>query len=945
MTEAPNSLAFLINGGATAERIATYDWSTHPLGPIAGWPASLRTALSIALNSGIPTYLAWGPEMFSFYNDAYLPQLGVKVDTALGRPFADLWAESWHLVGPIAQRAYSGESTYYEDLPIENARSGRAEMTYFTFSYSPVRDELGKVRGIMCTVFETTDKVLALARSKESEQRLHLSLEASGNIGTWSYDFEHNATWVDERFARLFQVEAALASSGTELERFTNMIHDEDRARVLRAIADAIADVAVYDCEYRIPQRSGEDIWVAARGRIFTDSMSGKRRFAGVAVDITQRKKTEQALLDSERRASLAAESARIGEQRIDALLEAAPVGIVYADIRGEILLANVENKRIWGEHPYSGNVDEYAEWKGWWADGSARHGKRVQAHEWPLSRALAGESVASDVIEIEPFGMPGVRRTLLLRATPVRDAERKIVGGVVANLDLTERIRAEQALQDSEAKFRTITDAMPQMVWSATPEAGNDYVNQRWLEYTGATGDELGGHNWGKLIHADDLPQLTLAWQHSAATGDKFEVEHRLRHVSGEYRWVLNRALPVLDESGAAHRWMGTLTDIHDQKIGAEELRAASRRKDEFLAMLAHELRNPLAPISTAAQILKMMPGDEKRVRQSSEVIARQVTHMTELVDDLLDVSRVTRGLAELEKQTVDLKSLVSSAIEQARPLIEARGHALHLQMDSSAAYVDGDRTRLIQVVANLLNNAAKYTPQGGRIALSVKVTAADAHVSVQDSGIGIDKALLPHVFELFTQAERTPDRAQGGLGLGLALVKSLVALHGGTVEADSAGTGQGSTFTVALPLVHNAPTRSAAGPKVTARADSMPMLIVDDNVDAAESLAALLEAGGHSVAVATHPQQALELAATAPPRLYILDIGLPDMDGYELARRLRAQDPDSGATFIALTGYGQAHDKVLAKAAGFDHHFVKPMDMPRLYAILDSLGPAPMA
>ncbi|MES2901715.1 MAG: hybrid sensor histidine kinase/response regulator [Pseudomonadota bacterium] len=376
------------------------------------------------------------------------------------------------------------------------------------------------------------------------------------------------------------------------------------------------------------------------------------------------------------------------------------------------------------------------------------------------------------------------------------------------------------------------------------------------------------------------------------------------------------------------------------------DEAEARNRQQNEFLAMLAHELRNPLAPISAAAQLLKIASGDEKRVRQSSEVIARQVKHMTELVDDLLDVSRVTRGLVTLVKRSLDLKRVVSSAVEQARPTIEARRHTLNLRLSAEPALVHADQTRLVQVIVNLLTNAAKYTPQGGEIVLAVDVAETEVTLRVSDNGSGIEPALLPHIFDLFTQGERTPDRAQGGLGLGLALVKSMVALHGGRVTAYSDGPGKGSVFSLYLPMLEEQTVEAApaAVPAVSeSKAAAIALVIVDDNVDAAESLAALLAVEGHQVKVVENAMSALSYAAEHPPRAFILDIGLPDIDGYELARRLRARPENADALLIALTGYGQAHDRVLAKAAGFDHHFVKPVDWRDLAQVLNIKSEVP--
>jgi PAS domain S-box-containing protein len=492
-----------------------------------------------------------------------------------------------------------------------------------------------------------------------------------------------------------------------------------------------------------------------------------------------------------------------------------------------------------------------------------------------------------------------------------------------------TQRARAEKALRESEAKFRTIADAMPQMVWSTLPDGYHDYYNRQWYEFTGVPPGSTDGEGWNGMFHPEDQPRAWEAWRNSLATGETYEIEYRLRHRSGEYRWVLGRALPVRNEAGVIVRWMGTCTDIHEQKRAQEELLANSRRKDDFLAMLAHELRNPLAPISTAAHLLKAAPSDEKKVARSADIVMRQVRHMTELVDDLLDVSRVTRGLVELERAPVELKAIVASAIEQVRPLIEARGHQMTTRMPSGDVYVFGDRTRLVQVISNLLNNAAKYTPMNGSLSLSVAVGEL-VEVRVADNGMGIDAQLLPHVFDLFTQGERTPDRSQGGLGLGLALVRSLVDLHGGSVRVESQGRGRGSAFTVMLPRLTVQPPAASSAQRVDGRraAPGQRVMVVDDNRDAAETLGTLLESLGHDVRVTHDPEQALEAVCDAPCDVFILDIGLPGMDGYALARRLHAHPHGRAATYIALTGYGSPQDKQRGDEAGFDHFLVKPAD-----------------
>jgi PAS domain S-box-containing protein len=515
-----------------------------------------------------------------------------------------------------------------------------------------------------------------------------------------------------------------------------------------------------------------------------------------------------------------------------------------------------------------------------------------------------------------------------------------------------SERLRGVAALRESEARFRTIADAMPQMVWSTLPDGHHDYFNEQWYRYTGVARQSTDGAGWNGIFHPDDQARSRALWQACLDSGETYDIEYRLRHHSGVYRWVLGRALPIRAEDGRIVRWMGTCTDIDAQKRAGDELRLASQRKDEFLAMLAHELRNPLAPISSAAQLLVLGKSDPQRVQKSGEIILRQVGHLTNLVDDLLDVSRVTSGLVQIERVVIDLHAVLHSAVEQARPGIETRRHRLTLTLPPAPMFVQGDKTRLVQAIVNLLNNAAKYTAPGGAIALALQLREGEAWVMVADNGIGIDAGLLPHVFDLFIQAERTPDRIQGGLGVGLALVKRIIELHQGSVQALSEGLGMGARFIARLPLLpllpeNDAAQRAAAAAQGAARAgadDAAPLpgatlptvMIVDDNPDGAQSLAALIGAQGYRVLVVGDGATALRMAAGEALDVYILDIGMPGMDGYELARRLRATPGGQAATLVALTGYGKEEDRVLAMASGFDHHLVKPVDIAALKKIL---------
>ena len=391
----------------------------------------------------------------------------------------------------------------------------------------------------------------------------------------------------------------------------------------------------------------------------------------------------------------------------------------------------------------------------------------------------------------------------------PIRDSHGHVEGIFVQGADVTGREAALSALRESEGRFRTIANLVPQMVWSTRANGEIDYCNQRWYDFTGLPEGATRGHEWDIALHPDDRDRAWSLWRRSLATGEPYDIEYRLRFNTGEYRWVLGRALPMRDAAGHIVRWMGTCTDIQDQKRvqemlerSQEALRTADRQKDHFLAMLAHELRNPLAPIATAAQLLKMAPDRVQTVLQASEIIDRQAIHMGNLVEDLMDVSRVTRGLTALKRRRVRLSDIVEAAIEQTMPLMTRRGHRFTLADRTADVELWADPSRLTQILSNLLNNAAKYTPPNGTVALEIEPQGSDVLLRVRDNGIGIEPELLVRVFDLFAQAETTPDRHEGGLGVGLALARSLTRLHGGTLSAFSDGAGEGSTFELVLPI-----------------------------------------------------------------------------------------------------------------------------------------------
>lgn len=934
---------FSSGSGEVGALIQNHDWASSPLGSPASWPQPFKVVADLILHSKTPMFLVWGSELRFFYNDAYLDILGIKHPAALGRPFAEVWPEIWNEVHPLLKRTLAGEALYFEHQPFTLQRKGYKEKAWFSFSYTPIRDEAGQIAGVYCSLFETTEQVHKEKERLEETQRLYRLFEQSpGFIGVTRgpehiYELINKATLqlVGHRDLVGKPVREALPElKGQGYYELLDQVYTTGEPYVGRRMPAILQ---------REPGAAPEERFVDF---VFQPIVDADGRISGVFIqghDVTDHKNTEDELRASEGQALETARLAEFERRRLDAVLEAAPVGIIYGEPDGRLIMANSDIKRVWGEYTLSRNVDEYVEWKGWWADGSKRHGEPVNPHEWPMARALQGEDVLGDIIEIEPFCSPGIRKTVVLRAVPIRDASSRLAGGVVAQMDITEQVKAETALRESKAHLQSIFEQTAAGIYETDLTGCVIRANKRYCQIVGRSYEEVIGQFMQDLTHPDDLPRNMEFFKNLGVAGEAFEVEKRYLRPDGTSVWVSN-TVTLIDKEG--DKSMGSILavvlDISDRKEAEEALKQADRRKDEFLAMLAHELRNPLAPICTAAQILKISSKDQKRIQQASEIIARQVKHMTELVDDLLDVSRVTRGLVELEKSDVDIKAVINSAAEQARPLIEARHHELNMYVASEPAVVLGDRTRLVQVITNLLNNAAKYTPQQGRITLSVEVQEAQVRISVSDNGSGIEPSLLPNIFDLFTQGTRTSDRSQGGLGLGLALVKTIIGLHDGHVEAHSEGLGKGSMFTVAMTLVKNVEavhqkTDDGNLPRDALR--SVRIMIVDDNLDAAETLATLLEAKGHQITVQSDPKSALKYALQHPPEVFILDIGLPEMDGYELARRLRGCPETANACFIALTGYGQAHDRVLSRSAGFDHHFIKPMDTDQLVRIVAEL------
>ncbi len=606
-----------------------------------------------------------------------------------------------------------------------------------------------------------------------------------------------------------------------------------------------------------------------------------------------------------------------------------APVGVVVlgeaalASPEIDTLVAILESQPAWSELPVLVLADEVS--------------PAVGEVSYPVERL-------GNVTWIERPLRPSTLGTALRVALRSRRRQYQI------RAHLSERAAAERALRESEERFRIALEAGRLGSWQhdlRTDElTASDLLRAHFGRAPGAplTHDEVLA-----AVHPEDRECAKETIRQAIRAGEPYVLEYRVVWPDGSVHWLMVRGRASYTDVGVPITTFGVTLDVTERKDAEtrrveveERLRQDARSKDEFLAMLAHELRNPLAPLANAIEIMRARPGREKGER-ARHLAERQLRHLRRLVDDLLDVSRINSGKITLKRQRVDLVVAVENALEAAGVFIEESGHQLEASLPPEPVYADVDPVRLEQVVSNLLHNAAKYTERGGRIRVALEVAGDTSRLRVQDTGIGISPELLSRVFELFIQGERGLDRSQGGLGLGLTLVRNLVHLHGGTVEAYSEGSGRGSEFVVTLPLaatLENLPPSNLPPTPSVARDQygnsSLRLLVVDDNRDSADTLSELAQLWGYEVETAYDGPTALERAGEWVPDFLLLDIGMPGLDGYELARRLRQDPRFTQVMLVALTGYGREEDVARSRAAGFDHHLVKPVDVEELERLL---------
>jgi PAS domain S-box-containing protein len=861
---------------------------------------------------------------------------------------------------PLQQTIATGRSLQNMAFDVE-LRDGR--MLQLLCNTVPLHDAGGKIRGAMQACLDVGMLKSVERKLRESEERFRLAAEAVNGI-IYEYDLE---TGNVERSRGLLEVVGYRPEEvAAEADWWHQQIHPEDFPRFQQC--DPLSDDSFF-VEYRFRHRDGHWIHLEDRAVVVRDSAGKPLRWIGCAMDVTERKVAEEKLKES--------------EARYRTLTEAMPYAVWQTDPQGRVEYANAYC------HDYTGiKTGENLE-RGW---VSLIHPDDAQVAKEQRERSLrTGERIE---MEHRMRRWDGEYRWFHAIGVPVKDAENRVVKWVGAGIDIHEKRTAEAALRASEQRLRLLwqaaavllttdqPDAMLQGVFAQLgPHLGLDLFfnymvdesgkSLRLESYAGISADaarsisrlEFGEPVCGTVALTREPAIIIANVQQSPAT------EVRLIRSLGALAYVCH---PLL----VGDRLLGTLSFASCTRDGFDpeeleflqtvsqyvtiayerlqlvrRLQEADRRKDDFLATLAHELRNPLAPIRNAVQVLKTKGPAEPELVWSREVIDRQVGQMARLLEDLLDVSRITRNRLELRKSRVTLASVVETAVETSRPLIDRRGHQLTVALPGESVLLDADPVRLAQVFSNLLNNAAKYTPNGGRIRLGAELTAGRAGsprevvVSVNDTGMGISPEMLPRIFVMFSQAQPALDRSESGLGVGLALVKGLVEMHGGHIEATSAGAGKGSTFLVRLPVLVETiidDRGRTADEGVTSQGPKWRILIVDDLKDSADSLAMLLGLLGHEVHAAYDGEEGVAAAEKLRPDVVLLDLGMPKLNGYDACRYIRQQPWGKDMFLIAVSGWGQESDRRRAEEARFNRHMLKPVDPSELMKVIESLTTA---
>jgi PAS domain S-box-containing protein len=876
-----------------------------------------------------------GPNLIQIYNDSCRDWMGAEHPACLGQPVSEFWPEVWDFVAPVCEGVMQRrESFIFDDQPLTVKRSGTLKEGFFKLTYSPIPGgishhgdhDASTPGGVLLMVTETTESVRARALEAErirleealQAKRIQLFEEVFRNAPSFLYVLkgpEFVFEFANEAFYQLVGHRELIGRPA--FEALPEAAQDGFQHSLIEVMASGEPFMGFEQPVkvIRTPGGQPEERFIDVSYLPLFDEHGACQRILGYGIDVTahvqKRKKAEHALRES--------------EERFRRALQIDTVGIIFLNTEGQITETNDAFLAMSGFN----RDDEKA--------GRLRCDKMTPPEWTSVSLRAIEEFKATGrttPYEKEFFRKDGSRWWALLAAKQLSEHE-----GVEYVIDITGRKRVEQSLRESEARFRAMAEASPALTWQVDAHGNKVYVNQRFVEMIGVPAEDLMPTGWHSIIHPDDVTGYVAAFEQALRDRSRFQRRVRIKTAKGEWHWLETYALPWFTATDEFAGHVGISIDITDTVNAETALRETDRRKDEFLATLAHELRNPLAPISNALALIAR-PDGITALPRLLPVINRQVNYMIRLVDDLLEISRITSGKIELRPAPTALAVVLRNAVEASMPLINEKRHKLSVFIPETPLIILADIVRLEQVFTNLLNNAARYTGEGGQIWLTARQEGGSAVVSVRDNGIGILAGMLPRLFDMFVQERRHGIGAQEGLGIGLNLVYRLLQMHGGTIEAISEGKDRGSEFIVHLPLSEvSARAKSTEPEKPALPPKGMRILVVDDNHDAAEVLSMLLESTGINVQVVNSGPAALAALPDYQPNIILMDIGMPGMNGYEVARRIREQPRYDDITMVALTGWGQEEDRRQSEDAGFDHHLTKPVDFKLLKELIASL------
>lgn len=949
----------------------------HPLGMMADWPSSLKTAINICLNSCFPMVVWWGTDFRLLYNDAFRPILGSdRSSQALGQPAQFVFAESWHIIGPqLRQTVETKQANQEENLLIPVRRAGYLEESYYTYSYSPLLDEAGEVSGVFTVINETTQQILSERRLSTSTQLAEQAGALAASIADESQTTQDlyqsivktlSENPADIPFAALYRLNSAKnqamlcgrTPAATEdiwlPERMDFTQQDPWQVETVLHAREAIALQDLPERFGRVPTGVFDLPVTGARVMpVRALSLTGMAGLLIVGLNPARQMDEEyesfldllaghiaSALANANNRST--EKALRISEERFRSFVESNVVGILVGDASGTISEANDEFLRIVGysrEDLRSGRLR--------WTT--------ITPSEY-FSADQAGIDEAKRTGSCTPYEKEYVRKDgrrvpVLLGYTLAEKTHEQLVAFI---LDMSDRKKIEAALQQREIELQLVTDSLPVLISFVDVDQRYRFNNKAYEEWFGCPAAEMYGKSVREMM-GEAAYQKISPYIQRVLSGETVTYEDEFFSHAGDSRFLSVTYVPRTSSKGAIDGFVVMISDVSDRKkneIEKEQLlqrehnareaaERANRIKDEFLAVVSHELRTPMNPILGWSQLLKRGSLSPPKTAQALESIERNARSQVQLIDDLLDISRVLRGKMNLTENPIDLSNVVTAGLETIRLAAEAK--SIKVTTALSPCAINGDEGRLQQVVWNLLSNAIKFTPESGEVVVSLRAEARCAVMTVADTGKGITAEFLPYVFEHFRQEDYSTTRQFGGLGLGLAISRQIVELHGGSIAVESKGEDQGATFTVKIPLAD--PILIDLPVKVSS-SDSgnlygLQILVVDDEVDSQEITAYALTQAGAQVITVSSGVEALAAIAQQPLDLLISDIGMPEMDGYMLMQRVRALPSDQGGGLkaIALTAYAGEIDVKRAFASGFQCHVSKPVDPGRLLSIIGEL------